>query len=45
MFNFRKHDEEICFAFHVGYQKPWGDFRLTLNFYKYEMTLERVKYV
>jgi len=45
MFNFRKHDREICFAFHIGRELDYGDFRITLNFYKYEMTLEKVTYV
>jgi len=45
MFRFRKHRNEIAFAIHIGYDIQFHDFRITLNFYKYEMTLEKVNYV
>jgi hypothetical protein len=39
MFNFRKHDNEICFASHIGYDLKWRILMLSFNLYKYEMTI------
>jgi hypothetical protein len=39
MFDFRKHDNEVCFAIHLGYDIKWRIILICFNFYKYEMTI------
>ena len=36
----RKHDGEIAFSFHAGYQTEWKVFLISLSIYKYNLTLE-----
>ena len=39
MFNFRKHDNDICIGIHLGYDTEWRILLICFNFYKYEMTI------
>ena len=39
-FNHFKHQSEICFSFHSGYQIDFNTFLISLSIYKYNLTLE-----
>ena len=36
----RKHDGEIAFTFHSGYQTDWKVLLISISIYKYNLTLE-----
>jgi len=39
MFNFRKHDNDIALAFHVGYDPEHRTGLICMSFYKYELSI------
>ena len=42
MFNLRrmKHDKEIAFTFHAGYQTDYSALIISMSIYKYGLTIE-----
>ena len=36
----RKHENEIAFTFHSGYQSEWNLLLISISIYKYNLTLE-----
>jgi len=40
MFRFRKHDNDIALAFHIGYDTQFRTLLMCMSFYKYEFTFK-----
>ena len=39
MFDFSKHDKEICLSFHIGYQTDCKILVLNISIYKYSLII------